>query len=222
MKFAMASVAADPMDCGACVIKGILVCIGGRSGGRTVQDLRNYRVEEILKDGTTVTVRAVCPDDGEKIHTAFKGLERETVYTRFFGYKNDVTDAELARITSVDFELDVALLVTTGHDAAETVIGGVSYFASDADPHVRSAELAFTVEEDYQGRGIAGSLMRHIIGIARQNRLDQLEADVLARNLPMLGVFKRSGLPMSVRHDGDLVHVTLALRPPLSGTAMTE
>jgi GNAT superfamily N-acetyltransferase len=178
-----------------------------------VQALRNYRVEEFLKDGTAVTIRAVRPDDGEKIHTAFKCLDRETVYTRFFGYKNDVTDAELARITGVDFARDVALLVTIGHGAAEIVIGGVSYFATDADPHGGNAELAFTVEEDYQGRGIAGSLMRHIVGIARQKGLDQLEADVLARNLPMLSVFKRCGLPMSLRHDEDLVHVTLSLRP---------
>jgi RimJ/RimL family protein N-acetyltransferase len=178
-----------------------------------VQDLCNYHVEETLKDGTAVTVRAVRPDDGDRIHTAFKGLERETVYTRFFGYKNDVTEAELARITGVNFERDVALLVTIGHGEAEIVIGGVSYFATDADPNVRSAELAFTVEEDYQGLGIAGSLMRHIVRIARQQGLDRLEADVLARNLPMLGVFRRCGLPMSLRHEEDSIHVTLILQP---------
>jgi GNAT superfamily N-acetyltransferase len=176
-------------------------------------NIANYRVAETLRDGTVVTIRAVRPDDGEKIHAAFKGLEPETVYTRFFGYKNDVTEAELARITGVDFERDVALLATIGHGATEIVIGGVSAFAAAADPNVRSAELAFTVEEDYQGRGIAGSLMRHILGIARQQGLDQLEADVLARNLSMLGVFRRSGLPMSLRHDEDSVHVTLSLRP---------
>lgn len=176
-------------------------------------DLRHYLVRETLKDGTAVTVRAVRADDGMKIRKAFKCLDRETVYTRFFGYKNDVTDAELQRITGVDFDRDVALLVTIGSGDEETVIAGVSYFATDAAPDVRLAELAFTVEEDYQGLGIAGSLMRHIVGIARQQGLTQLEADVLARNLPMLAVFRRCGLPMSLRHDEDAVHVTLALQP---------
>ena len=176
-------------------------------------DVRHYEVRETLKDGTAVTVRAVRPDDGNRIHTAFRGLDRETVYTRFFGYKNDVTEAELAKITGVDFDRDVALLVTIGDGPEEIVIGGASYFDLDAEPPVRSAELAFTVEEDYQGLGIASSLMRHLVAIARQKGLSQLEADVLARNPPMLAVFQRSGLPLSLRHDEDAVHVTLSLLP---------
>ena len=178
-----------------------------------MQDLRNYAEKETLKDGTIVTVRAVRPDDGDKIHKAFKSLDRATVYSRFFGYKADVTEAELAHITGVDFERDVALLVTIGSGEDEMVIGGVSYFAVDSDVPGGSAELAFTVEEEYQGQGIASSLMRRLAEIARQKGLGQLEAEVLTANLPMLNVFHDSGLPMTLRQDDDIVHVTLSLRP---------
>ncbi len=176
-------------------------------------DPKHYAVEETLRDGTVVTVRAAHPGDGDKIRQAFKNLEAATVYTRFFAFKNEVTDAELARITGVDFQRDVALLVTIGSGDAEIVIGGASYFGTDAAAPDRSAEVAFTVEEDYQGLGIAGSLLRHLIRIARENGLSRLEADVLARNLPMLSVFRRCGLPMTLRHDEDAVHVTLSLQP---------
>jgi len=54
--------------------------------------------------------------------------------------------------------------------------------------------------------------MRHIIAIARVKGLDRLEADVLSRNRPMLNVFRRSGLPMAVQHEGDVIHVILSLR----------
>lgn len=178
-----------------------------------MQDLRNYAEKETLKDGTIVTVRAVRPDDGDKIHKAFKSLDRATVYSRFFGYKADVTEAELAHITGVDFERDVALLVTIGSGEDEMVIGGVSYFAVNSDVPGGSAELAFTVEEEYQGQGIASSLMRRLAEIARQKGLGQLEAEVLTANLPMLNVFHDSGLPMTLRQDDDIVHVTLSLRP---------
>jgi GNAT superfamily N-acetyltransferase len=178
-----------------------------------VADLKHYAVQETLKDGISVTIRAAHPGDGDKIRAAFKNLDAETVYTRFFAYKNEVTDAELARITGVDFVRNVALLVTIGSGEREIVIGGASYFGTDADAPDRSAEVAFTVEEDYQGLGIASSLMRHLIRIARDNGFSRLEADVLARNLPMLGVFRRSGLPMTLRHDDDAVHVTMALQP---------
>jgi RimJ/RimL family protein N-acetyltransferase len=181
--------------------------------GKTMQDLRNYAEKETLKNGTVVTVRAVRPDDGDKIHRAFKSLDRASVYNRFFGYKDDVTKAELSHITGVDFERDVTLLVTTGSGEDEMVIGGVSYFAIDSDVPGGSAELAFTVEEDYQGQGIASSLLRRLAEIGRRKRLGQFEAEVFTANLQMLNVFHHSGLPMTLRQDGDIVHVTLSLRP---------
>ena len=104
------------------------------------------------------------------------------------------------------------MLVTIGAGADEVVIGGASYFVSDSVAAAgRSAELAFTVEEDFQSRGIGSLLMRHIIAIARVKGLDRLVADVLPRNRPMLNVFRRCGLPMAVRHEGDVIHVILSL-----------
>ena len=139
--------------------------------------------------------------------------KRDTVFTRFFGYKADVSDAELGRITGADFERAVALLVTIGAGEDEVVIGGASYFVSDSVAAAgRSAELAFTVEEDFQSRGIGSLLMRHIIAIAREKGLGRLEADVLSRHRSMLNVFRRCGLPMSVLHEGDVSHVILSLR----------
>jgi RimJ/RimL family protein N-acetyltransferase len=175
--------------------------------------VRNFVVKETLKDGVEVTVRAVRPDDGERIHRAFRRLGPETVHNRFMEYKRDVSDAELRHITSVDFRRDVALLVTIGSGEEEAVIGGASYFALDPDAPDRGAELAFTVVEDYQRRGVAKSLMRHLIRFARQNGLLRFEADVLTSNLPMLTVFRGSGLPMTLDQDGDTLHVTLSLQP---------
>jgi RimJ/RimL family protein N-acetyltransferase len=107
----------------------------------------------------------------------------------------------------------VELPVTIGAGEDEVVIGGASYFVSDSVAATgRSAELAFTVEEDFQSRGIGSLLMRHIVAIVRVKGLDRLEADVLSRNRPMLNVFRRCGLPMAVRHEGDEIHVILSLR----------
>ena len=123
-----------------------------------MRDPTRYVSQETLRDGTTVTVRAARADDGPRIDRAFHNLERDTVYTRFFGYKADVSEAELNRITMADFNQAVALLVTVGAGEDEVVIGGGSYFAADNAAPLRSAELAFLVEEDYQGRGLASAL----------------------------------------------------------------
>jgi GNAT superfamily N-acetyltransferase len=176
-----------------------------------MQDPTRYASQETLRDGTTVTVRAARADDGPRIKRAFHNLERETVYTRFFGYKAGVSEAELSRITGADFDRAVALLVTVGAGEDEVVIGGGSYFVVDNAAPPRSAELAFLVEEDYQGRGLASVLLQHMVRIARTKGLDQFEADVLARNLAMLRVFRQSGLRMTLRRESDIVHVVLSL-----------
>lgn len=175
-------------------------------------DKESYVFNEVLRDGTPVTLRAARADDGPRIRRAFGTLGRETVYTRFFGYKSEVSDTELKRITDANFSLDVALLVTLGSGDKEVIIGGAAYYSTTSAPEARSAELAFTVEDDYQGLGIGSLLMRHIARIARENNLKTLEADVLTSNLPMLGVFRHSGLPMTLRQEGDTVHLTLSLQ----------
>jgi RimJ/RimL family protein N-acetyltransferase len=171
----------------------------------------SYMFNETLRDGTPITLRAARADDGPAIRQAFRNLNQDTIYTRFFGYKSDVSDAELERITGADFDRDVALLITIGSGDQEVIIAGASYCAIETAPPAQTAEIAFTVEEDYQGRGIASLLLRHLVRIAQGNNLACLKADVLVRNLPMLAVFRRSGLPMTLQRQGDVIHVVLSL-----------
>lgn len=173
-------------------------------------DLRNFATTESLKDGTQVTVRAIRPDDKGRIVAAFRALEPETIYTRYFQYKTELTTEELQRATEVDFENNVALVTTIGQGEGETIIGGARYVVFEAGT-AWSAEIAFTIEEDYQGQGIASSLLRHLIRIARDQGLARLEAEVLPGNRSMLAVFSRCGLPMKMERLDDVVHVTLAL-----------
>jgi RimJ/RimL family protein N-acetyltransferase len=175
-------------------------------------DAQNYRVDDKLKDGTAVTIRAIRPDDKNRIVEAFKNLESESVYTRFFSYKRGLTDKELKTATEVDFENTVALVVTVpAGSGEETVIGAGRYVLYDPPNALRSAEIAFTIEEDYQGQGIAGRILGHLIHIAREKGVSQFEADVLPENKAMLAVFARSGLPMKKSLEEGAVHVSLSL-----------
>jgi RimJ/RimL family protein N-acetyltransferase len=178
-------------------------------------DVQNYKVDDKLKNGTAVTIRVIRPDDKNRIVEAFKNLEPESIYTRFFQYKSELTDEELRAITEVDFENTVALVVTIpagGRD--ETIIGGGRYVLYDPPNAQRSAEIAFTVEEDYQGQGIASRILRHLIHIAQEKGVSQFEAEVLSENRAMLAVFARSGLPMKKSLEEGVVHVTLYLTAP--------
>ena len=179
-------------------------------------DVRSYSVEVTLKNGTAVRIRGVRADDKKRISEAFRNLETESIYKRFFHYKKALTDEDLKAATEVDFENEVALMVTTGEKESETIIGAGRYVAFDAAGGQRSAEVAFMVEEDYQGLGITSMTLRHLAGIAKNKGIEQFHAEVLRENGGMLAVFKRSGFPIKQESAEGVVHVTLSLRGELS------
>jgi GNAT superfamily N-acetyltransferase len=176
-----------------------------------MSDPRDFTCTDTLKNGLAVTIRHLRPDDRERIAKAVRQLDRESLYTRLFSYRNELTESGLDRIMRVDPGHEVALVVTTRAGNDQIVIGSCRYVVSRAEGAQATAEVAFVVEEDYQGFGIASRLLRHLAQIAREHGIATLEADVLAGNKSMLGVFARSGLPMTKRRDGDSVHVVLAL-----------
>jgi RimJ/RimL family protein N-acetyltransferase len=176
-------------------------------------DARNYRAEDTLRNGIVITIRAVRSDDRERLSNAFAKLERESVYTRFFTYKKALSATELGHIDTMDFVRDVMLVVTTRPDGDEIVIASARYVANDTDEEGVSAEVAFTVEEDYQGLGIAGRMLAHLIAIARQGGIARFVADVLPGNKAMLAVFARAGLPLHKRIESGVVNVEIDLLP---------
>lgn len=175
-------------------------------------DARSYVVAEKLKDSIPVTVRAIRAEDWASVATAFKSLDPESVYTRFFTYKKTLTDVELTRITEVDFVRVVALVMTTREHDAERLIGGGRYVVTDEAGTTRSAELAFTTANDYRGRGVASCLLRHLIRLGQSQGLSQFEADVLAHNRAMLEVFRRCGRPVTETIEAGVAHVTIELK----------
>ena len=174
-------------------------------------DPRDYLARERLKDGTEVAIRAVRASDGPAILAAFGQLDRESIYRRFFSPKKELSDAELKQLTEVDFSQVVALVVTAQKGGIETLLAGGRY-AVDAGDRPQSAELAFLTGGAYRGQGIASLLLRHLTLPARETGLSRFEADVLGENQSMLNVFRRSGLPMTQRREGNVVHVTLELQ----------
>jgi GNAT superfamily N-acetyltransferase len=167
-----------------------------------------------LRNGTVVTLRSLRADDRQRVADAVHGLDPQTIYTRLFSHRKELTEAGLDRIMRVDDEREVVIVATTRSGAGEAVIGGGRYIVTGEG----RAEIAFTVEEDYQGQGVAGRLFATLVEVARQRGVSVFEADVLAENPSMLRVFERTGLPMRKRTDGGIVHLELTLAPSEPGT----
>lgn len=145
-----------------------------------------------LRDGGSVSIRPIRPDDKERLLGHFSRLGPESVHHRFFGMKKTLSPEELRGFTELDFVERAALLATVEEGACERIVG-VGRYARCAAIGARRAEVAFAVEDAFQGRGIATALLARLIPLARGNALEALEADVLADNTPMLRAFARAG-----------------------------
>jgi RimJ/RimL family protein N-acetyltransferase len=182
---------------------------------RAVIDTRmtsRFSQQAALRNGTPVLIRVAAAADRDKFVAAFEKLEANSIYTRFFSARKSLSAAELDRLGATDFVNGVTLAALVGSAPDETVIGGASYVALPSGGSTRSAEVAFTIEEDYQGQGLASKLLSTLVGIARQYGIGRFEADVLAGNASMLKVFERSGLPLSKARDGGVIHLVMDLR----------
>ncbi len=174
-------------------------------------------VRATLRNGVEATIRLLRPDDRGRMAAAVRGLGAETIYTRLFSHRTELTEAGLDRIMRFDPDREAVLVVTIDTGGGEAIIGAGRYVLASTRPAAVSAEIAFTVEEDYHGQGVAGRLLQTLAAVARERGIGRFEADVLSGNPSMLRVFERSGLPMRRRAEGGVVHVELDLAPEAAG-----
>src|SRR6266516_2481922 len=169
-------------------------------------DPRDYAVEEILRDGGSIHVRAIRPDDRQRLLDHFQRLSARSVYFRFFGAKRRLTDAELDQFTRLDFAQRVALVATLLEDGEERIIGVGRYAVLPGKP--TAAEVAFAVADEHQGRGVGTLLLDHLVRVARAGGVRQFQADVLGENNRMLQVFATSGFVVTSSTEAGVVHLS--------------
>lgn len=167
-------------------------------------------VDVELRDGSTVRVRPVRPDDLEALIALLRDLSPDARRYRFFGHV-DLEGA--ARAMAGGGPEEHALVALTG--VPERIIGHAQYLA---DPRSRVAEVAFTVADAFQGRGLGTLLLAHLAEHAHAAGIEELDAEVMSDNRRMLDMFRGSGFPVILRRE----HGTAFVRFPASlGPAAT-
>jgi acyl-CoA synthetase (NDP forming)/GNAT superfamily N-acetyltransferase len=174
-------------------------------------DSRHYAADELLRDGGSIHIRSIRREDKRELLEHFRRLSFDSVYFRFFGPKNDLSERELGELTELDFIRRAALVATLVEHGTERIVGVGRYIAIDpaGEPPTR-AEVAFAVADEHQGRGIGSLLLAHLLPLARAAGIQELEADVMGENRRMLEVFAASGFVIRHSLAGGVVHVTFA------------
>ncbi len=167
----------------------------------------------ILRDGGSVIVRAVRPDDRPRLRELFAHMGPNAIRHRFFGAKREVTEAEIDRVLTADPERPAALVATVCEADTEHIVGLGEIYPLEAREADRTrAEVAFAVADEHQGRGIGTLLLEHLAATARGRGISELDAVALADNRQMLEVFSASGFAVEELRDRELCRVSFPTR----------
>ena len=163
--------------------------------------------EAVLRDGTSIHLRPVRPEDEPGIIDFGAHESPEDLRMRFFTAIKGITHALAARLTQIDYDREVALVA---EPPQRGVIWGVARFAADPD-NIR-AEYAVAVRTDMKGRGLGYLLMTRLLEVAKARGLSEIFGEVLRENKPMLKLARELGFSVA-RHpeEADMVRVTKRL-----------
>ena len=171
----------------------------------TVRHYARMLVRDVLlRDGSALRLRAPEPDDFEAIRDFYDNLSPESRYMRFHGFGR--SDGPARAYAEADGEARLALIGAQGG----RIVAAAGY---DRLREPGAAEVAFTVADDFQGRGAASRLLEQLAQLAAERGIARFDAEVLADNTPMLRVFKRAGFDIRRRSEFGEVTVSLALEP---------
>ncbi|MCU0282507.1 MAG: GNAT family N-acetyltransferase [Candidatus Nanopelagicales bacterium] len=165
----------------------------------------HWEADVVLRDGYTCHVRPITPEDAPGLVTFHGQLSAETIYFRFFAPYPELTDRDVQRFTTVDYDDRVALVAT---EAGE-LIAVARYDRLDS----RDAEVAFVVRDDHQGRGLGAVLLEHLAAAAWERGVRRFVAEVLPSNRKMLMTFREAGYVVSSRMEDGVFHLTFDLEP---------
>ena len=141
-------------------------------------------------------------------------LSPETIYYRFFAPYPQLSERDVRRFTTVDHSDRVAIIALVGED----MIGVVRYDRVTA----AEAEIAFSIEDAHQGRGVGSVLLEHCAAAARERGISRFVADVLPTNRRMIRVFSDAGYRVTSAMEDGVVRMAFELEPTETSLAVTQ
>ena len=175
-----------------------------RTLGEAAQAVYPVRLEETLTiNGEKVTIRPAKPVDERRIQEHYYSLPKEDILTRFFCQKTIFARSEMETRSHIDYVNDITLVAVVGDFGFGQVVA-VAECMKLPDQNV--AEVAFSVNPEYQGKGLGKFFLKKLAAVARENGIRGLMAYTFPSNKAMIALFNT--LPYKIKtqfEDGDLI-----------------
>jgi RimJ/RimL family protein N-acetyltransferase len=170
------------------------------------------------RSGIVVRVRAIQPDDTDRLIAFHTRLSPQTITARYFCPMPVLSRERAEQLTNVDYESRMALVATTGSGDGEQIIAVVRYVHMDGtDPRdASSAEVAFVIEDRWQGQGLAAQLLYRLAAYASGHGYTALIAQTQADNTRMRNVVRYSGFPFRTTYEDGCIVMRMDITWPPS------
>ncbi|MDA8340019.1 MAG: GNAT family N-acetyltransferase [Nitrospiraceae bacterium] len=174
--------------------------------GEYPEYLETYRT---TKTGLRIFLRPVRMSDEPLLKDFFYSLTDECMHHRFISTRRDMPHERLQKFVIIDYTKEMVILAVIEQEGKEMIIGMGQYYI---DENTHTAEVAFVVRDDYQGKGIGAELLSYLTYLAKKNGLHGFTAEVLIDNKPMLNLFERMGFVIERRAEAGVYELTMSFR----------
>jgi GNAT superfamily N-acetyltransferase len=161
----------------------------------------------VLRDGTRLSVEPLSAEDRDKLREGIEHLSPQSRYRRFFTPVTHVSSRQLTYLTTLDHDQHEAL---TALDPGTGIGIAVARYVMVSDAP-STAEVALTVLDEWQGRGVGRALLDRLAALAAGRSIERFTGLMLARNSPMIALMRSLGPVVSTRREDGTVEVVVAL-----------
>jgi RimJ/RimL family protein N-acetyltransferase len=175
-------------------------------------------VSRTLRDGTTIAMRTIEPDDAPALQRFHGRLSEHSIYLRFFGFVPELSDERARYFTQLDNLHRLAVVAFDPDDESEII----AVARLDREPGTDSGEYAAIVEDRWQGRGVGFAVTRHLLDLAVERGFRPVYAMVLPQNDRMLALLRDLGFPTRTRSVAGVARVDFDLSQSAEGSARQQ
>ncbi|MBZ6391578.1 MULTISPECIES: bifunctional acetate--CoA ligase family protein/GNAT family N-acetyltransferase [Pantoea] len=161
-----------------------------------------------LKDGQRCLFRPILPEDEPQLRAFIAQVTKEDLYYRYFSEINEFTHDDLANMTQIDYDREMAIVAVRQHNGADEIIG-VTRAISDADNI--DAEFSVLVRSDLKGLGMGRRLLEKMIRYTRDHGLQQLNGITMPHNTGMITLARKLNFRVNIQLDDGIVSLNLPL-----------
>ncbi|WP_338659011.1 bifunctional acetate--CoA ligase family protein/GNAT family N-acetyltransferase [Yersinia intermedia] len=161
-----------------------------------------------LKDGSQCLFRPILPEDEPLLKLFIDQVTKEDLYYRYFSEINEFSHDDLANMTQIDYDREMAFVAVRQKNDGPEIIGVTRALS---DPDNIDAEFAVLVRSDLKGLGLGSELLEKMIQYTRSHGLTRLTAVTMPNNRGMIGLAKKLGFSIDVQMEDGIVNLELTL-----------